>query len=227
MEPKLAPGEKPLFMEPEKTVGLGYPGVVEDDAQPNFDPELEALHTFDTTIPPAGKGPSRGYIERWRLIARYHAAGLTNNQIARRLGYSATGISLALKQEFVQAEIQNYRVTREYDIGEKLKEAADDGIAVVHGIILDDSEKSTTRLDAARWAIEQTRGKARQSVDVESGTLSSFMDLLKDMKTKGEPIDVTPERLDSPKNLESNSENAAGQQPNRFATWLDENLAPA
>ena len=42
MEPPLAPGEKPLFCTPEKITG-GYPGVIEDDKQPNFDRELREL----------------------------------------------------------------------------------------------------------------------------------------------------------------------------------------
>ena len=225
MEPPLAPGEKPLFCTPEKITG-GYPGVIEDDKQPNFDRELRELEGLETPLEPGGQGPSRGYLERWRLMARYHAAGLTNNQIARKLGYSATGISLALTRPFVRAEIERYRVTQEYDIQAKLKDAADDGIAVVHQIINDDTEKSTTRLDAARWAIEKVHGKARQEVSVESGTLGSFMELLKSMKEKGESIDVTPApRLVSPENSIEIQGSNAGQNLNKFDSWLDSNLS--
>ena len=223
MEPKLAPGEKPLFCTPEKCEGLGYPGIVEDQS-PQFDSELSHLtDKIEVALEPGGKGPSRGYIERWRLIARYHAAGLTNNQIARKLGYSAPGISLALQKPWMREEIERYRTGVEYDVAAKLKEAADDGIAVVHEIILNENEKAQTRLDASKWAIEKAHGKAKQEVSVESGTLGSFMDLLREMKKSGEVLDVTPQAA----SVEISSSGEAldtAQQTDKWNDWLDANL---
>ena len=225
MDHDFEPGEKPKFYTKEEAEQAGYPGVVEDDKAPNFDHEFEWL---DSGLGGAGdekKEPSRGYIERWRLLARYHAAGLTNNQIARKLGYSAMSVSVALKHQFVQDEIEKYRITRDYDIQTRLKEAADDGIQVIHEIINNDQEKSSTRLDAARWAIEKAHGKAKQEVSVESGTLGSFMELLKSMKSSGEAIDVTP-KLGSPENSREIEQHDASSSPNQFASWIDDNLSP-
>lgn len=193
MEPTGAPTDNPAFLDKERAEAIGYVGAPPDEL-PLFDAELnEPLEeNVDGDITPAGKGPSRGYRERWRSIARLHALGLTNNQIGRKLGYSPTGISLALKQPFVLEEVEKFRAAFDNDLASRVKNIASDGLDRIHSIILDDKEKTSIVLDASKWAVEKATGKARQEVTVESGTLSSFMDLLKQMKERNEPLDVTP-----------------------------------
>lgn len=195
MDPIGSPDEKPAFLDPERAKSIGYVGA---DDTPQFDAELNAPaeelgDALSEDIAPAGKGPSRGYRERWRSIARLHALGLTNNQIGRKLGYSPTGISLALKQPFVMEEVEKFRASFDGDIANRIKGIASDSLDRIHAIVLDDTEKTSIVLDAAKWAVEKATGKARQEVTVESGTLSSFMDLLRQMKDRGEPLDVTPD----------------------------------
>ncbi len=217
------PSEKPAFTDPARAESIGYVQAP-PDAVPTFDQELSCEYDpeYAENNPPEGKGPSRGYRERWRAIARYHALGKSNNFICGKLGYSPTAVSLALKSDWVQAEVERYRTSYETDIIHRVKEAAIDGVEVIHQIILNEKEKSATRLDAAKWAAEKTTGKARQEVSVESGTLTNFMELLRDMKNRGEQLrDVGPGEAGP---LLS-GEVTDAEQPSKYDTWLDENLA--
>jgi len=205
-----SPNSKPAFLDPERANSIGYVGA---DEVPQFDRELE-----EETVEPAGKGPSRGYQERWRAIARLHALGLTSNQIGRKLGYSPTGISLALKQPFVQAEIERFRSAFEADIITRVKAAAQDGAEFIHETIHNEAAKVSERLDASKWAVEKATGKAKQEVGVESGTLMSFMELMRQMQPGSSPREVT----ESVPALAAPTDNAPPQD--KFDSWLDENL---
>lgn len=187
----LKPGERPAFLDPDRAEAIGYVGA---DTTPTFDHEVAALaaepEPAGEKVPPRGQGPSRGYEERWRAIARYHALGFTNNQIGEKLGYSPAGISLALKKEWVQAEAEKFR--QQYfdsDIHSALKAAGPDAIRLIHKTILDDSEKAELRSTNSRWLVEKLTGKAKQEVSVESNTLSAFLDTLRQMQDRGESLD--------------------------------------
>lgn len=218
---EFSPAAKPAFLHQETAEAIGYVGA---DTVPEFDHELAAWND-PAYIPPATEvgdpaAPSHGYRERWRAIARYHALGLTNNQICAKLGYSPASLSTTLRNPWIQAEVQRYRSQYEVDIATRVKDAATDGIERIHRIILDASEKSTTALDASKWAVEKASGKARQEVTVESGTLSTFMEMLKEMRSRGEPVDVTQ----TVPALAGDQESAA-VHPERWDSWFEEHLA--
>jgi hypothetical protein len=214
-----SPDDNPAFLDPERATSIGYVG---GEDPPTFDHELLAKEIGDgETIEPMGKGPSRGYQERHRAIARLHALGYTNNQIARRLGYSATGISLALQSEFVQAETERFRTQYfETDIVEALKSIGPDAINHIHRTILDESEKSELRSTNARWAVEKLTGKAKQEVTVEHG-LSSYMDILRDMRSRGEIIDVSGTPVLETASPEADPGTSGGS---KWKNWLNSNL---
>ena len=183
---------RPIFLDPERAEKAQYVGV---DTVPTFDDELPlspALPEHGLEPVPAN-APSPGYISRYREIARLHAIGKTNNEICRILGYTPVRMSIILKDPFIQSEIARCRAKLfDQDVVDKIKEASKDGARLVHEIILNESEKTSVRLDAAKWAAEKAHGKARQEITVESGTLTSFMELLRDMTDRGEMLDVTP-----------------------------------
>lgn len=209
-----SPTDKPAFLDPQRAAELPY---VSGDpaARPKFDEELIAED-------PAA--PSRGIINRYREIARLHAHGKTNNEIAAILGYTASRMSIILKDPFVQTEIGRWRdALVDEDAIARLREAARDGASRIHAIILDPTAKDTTVLDASKFAIEKTHGKAKQEVSVESGTLGQFMDLLRDMSNRGEVLDVTPGPAPASLNPGEDGSNAE-QQVNRWSAWLDTNL---
>jgi hypothetical protein len=217
------PGDKPAFLNKRSAEAIPYPG---DNTPPQFDQELAAWEDpgnpddgegYTTDNAPQGQGPSRGYQERWRAIARLHALGMTNNMICKRLGYSPTGVSLALKSEWVQAEVARYRSQYELDIASRVKEASLDSVEYLHGTVLDEGVKDEIRSTNARWFVEKQTGKARQEIGVESNSLNHFTEVLKDMMSRGETLDVTPPQLAA-------GESKQEKEPDNWDTWLDKNL---
>lgn len=213
----LPPGQLPQFAL-EDTPPEAYPGEIE---RPTFDAEIPEPPSGDTETPvPDTPAPSDGLRERWRTVARLYAHGRPRKQIAELTGYTPDGISKILARPWTKNEVYRYRQAYETDLVSRIKEAALDGTAVIHGIILDDTEKSTTRLDASKWAVEKTTGKPKQEVSVESGTLMQYMDMLKEMKTRGEVIDVTPAPSVDIGALQIGPADAV---PDPWNAWLDAN----
>lgn len=227
----LAPGEKPLFLTPEKVDPNKYPGIGPDD-KPNFDKELP--DPIDPTDPIGNSNISLGVQGRYRQIARLHALGMTNNQIAERLGYTASRMSILLAYPEVQAEVARYRnQLYDQDLTEAMKDLGPDALAVIGKMINSPNEKLKDRSLDAKWLLEKLTGKARQEVDLESSSLAAFMEVLKSMKRSGEtleqPIDVTPKQVTGGEA----SANQSGEPVNEsapksykdpsIAKWFEEN----
>lgn len=207
----------PAWFTKEQAEALGYPGVPATfDEELNTTPD-EALPGED--MPPAGQGPSRGYRERWRAIARMTALGFSNGQIGRRLGYSPAGVSLAQKQPWVQEQVRQFRASYDADITSRMKDIAAGAVDVVEEIINDEKEKSTVRLDAAKWSIEKVTGKAKQEVSHESGTFMHFLEIAKQMSQQ-----LTP---DAPQSREvrelAPAQGDDAEQKSESEAWLDAN----
>ena len=218
------PKGRPAFLDPERAETINYPGAPDGSTEVIFDHELqlEPLDLPGGTVEPMGKGPSPGVKDRYIAIARLHAYGYSNNQIARHLGYSATGISLALKKPFIQTEIERHRAQMfDPDVQNRLKAMGRDAVEHVHRTILDPMVKDELRSTNARWAVEKLTGKPKQEVGVESNTLTAFMDLLKQMHAPetAEPLDVTG----SVKQIEAV---AAPQETDQWSGWLEANFSP-
>lgn len=199
----------PAFMDPIRAESIGYVGA--PDALPTFDKELE------TELAPSEDAPSRGLITRYQEIARLHAHGKTNNEICALLGYTPARVSLILKDPYVQKEIQTWR---DRFVGDDsvsiMREAARDGARRIHGIILDPNARDSTVMDASKFVIEQALGKAKQSVAVENVNLSSYMELIKGMQLRGEPLDVTPKG--------SAELPAAPKAEDQWGDWITKNI---
>lgn len=217
-----SPQSRPAFLSKETAEAIGYIG--DPDESPLFDNELSPLPELDKDLEPRGKGPSRGYEIRWREIARLHAHGYTNNQIGKHLGYSPTGISLALQKPFVMEEIERCRANYySQDTINVIKEGSLDAAKRIHRMVLDPSTKESTALDASKWLVEKATGKAKQEISVDSGTLTGFYDLLKQMQTRNETLDVTPLRqltIDVAPSMDSKD----SSMPDDWDDWIAQNV---
>lgn len=200
--------ENPAWLSKETAEAVPYG----DEATPTFDAELIAEDP---------SAPVKGVIDRYREIARLHAHGITNNEICRRLGYTASRMSIILRDPFVQTEIARWR--NEFfssDAIGKMRMAAEDGATRIHEIILDPKSKPDTVLRAAQLAIEQSHGKAKQTIETV-GDVNFFVTLGRQMQERGE-IDVTPPpALDAPRTAGTPATQTAG---GRFDAWISENL---
>lgn len=204
-----SPADNPAFLDPARAESIGYVGA--PDAIPTFDSELIAEDP---------EAPSRGIIDRYRELARRHAYGQTNRQIAVALGYTDSRVSLILLDPFVQSEIARHRDSFfNGDANVIMKETSVQAARNLQSIVNDPSHKK--HFEASTFVAEKVTGKARQEITVESGTLTGFMDLLKSMQGSGEMLDVTPTL---PATAEP-SKAIDAPQPSRFDAWIDQHLA--
>ena len=221
----MSTGDPKVIGQPTWTQGSAYPAT---EAPPDMIP------TFDAELAPEDpSAPSAGLINRYREIARLHALGRTNNEICALLGYTASWMSTVLKDPFIQAEIQRIRNgIFDRDHQDALKDMARDGIRYAHSVILNPKEDTKHRLSAATWAKEQAHGKANQQITVQDNTLSAFLGIMKDMRARGEVLDVTPQHaaLQEPRSggqtgpaLPEEQRSDSPQQA-EWDTWLDHNL---
>lgn len=210
MVPTGGPQDKPAFLDPERAESLGY---VSGDVA-TFDHELIAEDP---------SAPTRGVIDRYREIARLKAHGYTNNQVCAILGYTPARVSIILKDPFVQAEIKKWRDQFfSADAVQIMKETAIDSARRVQKMVNDPKTEDRVVLQIAQMAIDHTHGKAKQSVSVENGTLQNFIDLMREMKGRGETLDVTPKPV-----IEATPAAITGdtqQEDDKWDSWLGNNL---
>lgn len=223
---ELAPGTKPLFMQPD--TDEGYPGIVE---LPKFDEEVRPLEAeaelMDeakaTEVPAQQRKEKRKLMvkERWSAVCRAYATGRFSIQsIAEQFNYSPITVSHILHSHWGQEEVKRYRDSFTLNIVDQIKEAAIDSVGYLHGTILDPKVKDETRSSNARFFVEKQTGKAHQSVTHQHTDLAAFMEVMNAMKARGEAIDVTPQP-GAPALTEGQSD---APQISRFDAWLDENL---
>lgn len=210
--------------KPDEPLPGGPPTWPTEVTQYPGDPE--ATFDYELNVPEPAEGnaeaPSRGYISRHQEVARLHAHGVRNSRIAELLQYTDTRVSLLLKDPYIQEEIARHRkALMDSDAIQILKQAAKDGARRIHNIILDPNTKDTTVLAAAQFAVEKSHGKAKQEVSVESGTFSSFMDMLREMRGRGEGMPAAAER-DVQALPEAQRPDAP--QSDTWDGWLNQNL---
>lgn len=212
MVPDLEPGERPAFLSETKAEATAYAG--EPDLVPLFDHELLADNP---------EAPALGVQNRYREIARRHALGQTNNQIAAALGYTASRLSIILRDPFVQTEIGRWREALfDDETIANLKEAARFGSVRIRNLIVNPKTDDRVALTASQFAIEKVTGKAKQEVSVQSESLTGFMDMLREMRNRNEALDVTPKPLTA--STASGEVGNAAPQADRFSAWIAENI---
>jgi len=185
-----------------------------DDTPLALDPSVIEAH--DSRSLAAGK-----LTPRHRRFCQLAAAGWTNAQICKELGYVSSRVSVLLKNQFIAAEIirlQNKLF--EETVVQRMKALGDPALSVIEDILTDTSNrvKVSEKLDAAKWVVEKLDGKAIQRHDVGENLLSVLMDRLDAQKT--------PHRapqLSSPADIEMRAVNdATPPKPKSEEELLDE-----
>lgn len=213
------PPAKPAWFSKETAEAIPYPGVVEKQT---FDHELDE-NPYDNE---ESSQPSPARINRHREIARLSAMGrYTNNEIAARLGYSPSRISILLQTPFIQEEITRYRDAMfSQTIENGLKAMGPDALTDIHETILDKTVKPETRNTNSRWVLEKLTGKATQQVAVDHGGIVYYMNLLKEARETGKPIDITPLLKPAQPTEDATSEPEQTTGADQWSEWAKEQL---
>ena len=167
--------------------------------------------------------PDKPLLQRHLELARMAAHGKTNNEIAEKLGYTASRVSILLSNRRIKNQINIYRDRLfKVDVKTRMKDIAPDAMDVIEGILNDDNLDAKQKEKAAMWVLEKVDGKAAQQVDHNvSGGIGLFLDKLDQMKSQGNLPTVQTLPAEAVKVTESNTEATSKDE---FTTWLNENL---
>ncbi len=227
--PRVSLWGSPDVLLPEQRAAPNAP----QSGSPTFDWELdEPTLNKDGTPRKEGSGRPLGATDKDArttrtqhfAVARLHALGLRNTQIAERTGYTQERISQILAMDHTKEEIRRYRSQLyDQDLTSALKDIGKDAIQVVHKMVLDDEQKLRERVEAAKWVLEKVTGKPKQEVQHESNTLAAFMDMMKGMSERGETLDVTPQTAE-PREAGAPEVPAIAESGDRWTHWVADNL---
>lgn len=172
--------------------------------------------------------PGKPLRSRHKLLARYCAVGKTNKEIAELLGYTESRVSVLLSNQRIIQETDLYRdKLYDQDVAQAFKNMLPQALFAIEDVLQHEADSYKDKLaktDTAKWVIEKIDGKAAQKLNVESGTLTRFLDLLGQMQGSGESLDVTPRTtpIEVPASAGA-AEPQEAQTPN-YSAWIDENL---
>lgn len=205
----VSPGFVPKFLTP----------APESEPEPDgasLEASPEQVIEFQTRLPD-GVRPLTFYQKE---LARLLSLGKKAKEIAEQMRCSLQFVYACMKNPQIIEEAERYRDRLfEGDVSDRLKELNASAFGVMEDIIRNPAEKANLRLDAAKWILEKTTGKAVQAIDVQSSTLEAFHKLLGDMSQRGETLDVTPREAGNPQ-LSGDTAETSGFDP---ATWVSEN----
>lgn len=160
------------------------------------DPQAEEIFTdapYDA--PSQSLTAEQKWPSEWHMVCWMAANGLDQNSIAKQINYSWEQVSRILNKRSVQEKIESIR--REF-LGtnqlEKKFAASAPKAAEYFGKIVSGEEivKTSERIDASKWILEQVVGKAKQKVDVEGETtLLQIIQALDEQKEARKARDVS------------------------------------
>lgn len=172
--------------------------------------------------------PDKPLSSRHRALARMVAMGATNKEIAERLNYSMSRVSVLKSNTRIQEEIQKFedRVYEE-SIEERIKELAPEAIDAMEAILKADVDP-LRKENTARWILEKASGKAAQQINVQGEvSLGVFLEKLDKMSTQAlAPREVNPaiegQTEESP---ETSEQDKTQEIIDPLEDWLDKNLS--
>lgn len=210
--PSAPPRERPLFLSAQDPSSWAKP---------------EDVSWGDYSL-----SPLRSLTARHRRLAELLFLGKSGREIAEELGYTEAWVSRLSSNSKVLDEVERLRDKAfEKTVSERLKDLGPQAANVVEEILHDEKEKAALRADLAKWTLEKLTGKAKQEVAVESTTLSTFFELLKQsgertvlprVSTPGAPALAggEPNPSGEPSPVELNPE-APSEPPSKYAAWVD------
>ena len=199
----------------------GSCGPQEEVTQPGLPPE-ETFTDAPYDTPSQSLTEEQKWPSEWHQVCWMAAQGIGQTVIAKELQYTEKQVSVILNKRSVQDKIESIR--REFlgtnQLEKKFASVAPKAAEYFAKIITgEEVVKSSERIDASKWMLEQVVGKAKQKVDVEGETtLLQVMRALDEQKeekrarmAKGLPdIEVTA------------TEETKPEDP--FDNWISSNL---
>ena len=176
-------GERPAFMDaplPEEQEALDKAEAEAIEEESN---EIEKLWQSDRRLKP-----------KYEVMAYLLAVGSTQAKMCKQIGITQAWASTLLKKR-PEIRIRANEIQEHYfgkNIDARFDAAMPMAMDVVEAILKDGEEKTGYRLDAAKWLLEKTTGKATQHISNETNVFVSLIDKFDKMAQEGRVLDVTP-----------------------------------
>lgn len=174
--------------------------------------------------------PGKPLSARHRRLALLVWEGKTNKEISERMNIDSQTIAKLKSYKEFKDEIEKLNnMAYQATIQERLKDMGPLAMDTIEEILKsdDNSIKPMLKADLAKWVAEKLDGKAKQSVDHQSSTLTDFMEALKGLQAqRALPGAARPE----PKSLADTLDNAGEvidvtpAPEGKFVNWIDSNL---
>lgn len=116
--------------------------------------------------------------ERHWAIVNMVVMGQSTQAIAKEIGLSEARINLLVQGPEMKAAIAEKRELYFGDGRSKMQSLVNDAFGVIKEIMMNPDAKDNVRLSAAQYVMDQTIGKAQQTVKVEGNLLGDFMSQL-------------------------------------------------
>jgi len=165
--------------------------------------------------------PDKPLSARHRVLAKMVAMGCGTNEIAEKLGYTASRVSILKSNTKIKEAIERYQDRmHEEDLEDRIKSLGPDALDTIEEILSSNADP-LKKESAARWILEKISGKASQQIDVTGeigiGVFMEKLDKIKVAQRIGSPI------LEARgQSTESAPEPESTKDP--IEDWLDKNL---
>lgn len=130
---------------------------------------------------------------RHKKLAELAAQGFKPGEIATKLGYTGSRVSILLSNTLIRQEIARVQ-ERIYEdtVAKRLKELATPAMDEIQTCLADETNKypKALKVSTAIWAAEMLHGKATQKTELSGSILGGVMDRLDAMKTAGKIIEM-------------------------------------
>jgi len=136
---------------------------------------------------------------RHETIIELMLAGWPKKRIAETLDFAYYAFIDLTNSETFQAAYKEARKKRRESLDKAVVTALyQDATEVLNKVMMNEDEKGSVRLDAAKYIIDQTVGKPEQKVHQTGSILHEFMSRVEELKSR--PVSESPDLLVEPKN---------------------------
>lgn len=160
------------------------------------------------------------------VLCHMAASGFSNQKICEELGYSDSRCSILLSDPLIKDRVRTIRESFwNDDVKKRFQRGAGRAMTVIEGAIdgTDRAMKSKERLDAAKWLLEKTTGKAPAELQVTGNILINIMnqlDALKDVTPTQITLQQVPPGTQSPSPVTQ----APAEPADPIDSWISENM---
>lgn len=131
-----------------------------------------------------------------RVITFLKAQGLSNREIAQRIGFTPTAVGYILKQPWARARLlQEIESAGRDGVNELLKGAVDDCVLTLIDIQGDDKAKTSDRIAASNSILDRFFGKPTQRVESINTNITTKLSDVDKLRKEAAEVDAELARL--------------------------------